>query len=99
MWRLNEGNKVGVNPVYITQIEKHDMLPSHEVFRKIEDALHLPQEIYNLYVCNKYYGSSRYKFPRKLNLLDFCTSECVKDFMRDGNENSPFSLKMIKEII
>ena len=31
--------KVGVNPVYITQIEKHDKLPSPLVMKKITDVL------------------------------------------------------------
>ena len=33
-------NKVGVNPVYITQIEKQGKLPSLEVVKKIKMALH-----------------------------------------------------------
>jgi len=34
-------NKVGVNPVYITQIEKHNKLPAQEVFIKIIKALNM----------------------------------------------------------
>jgi transcriptional regulator with XRE-family HTH domain len=34
--------KVGVNPVYITRIEKHDKLPSPLVMKKITDALRDP---------------------------------------------------------
>jgi len=31
--------KIGVNPVYITQIEKHNKLPPYDLFIKIESAL------------------------------------------------------------
>lgn len=34
---------VGVNPVYITQIEKHNKTPSYPVFDRISKALELPQ--------------------------------------------------------
>ena len=32
-------NKVGVNPVYITQIERHGKLPSDDVAKRIDKAL------------------------------------------------------------
>lgn len=46
--------KVGVNPVYITQIERHGKLPSSEVFLKIEEALNFHSEIRDQYLFNKY---------------------------------------------
>ncbi|OIO35619.1 MAG: hypothetical protein AUJ74_05195 [Candidatus Omnitrophica bacterium CG1_02_44_16] len=42
-------NKVGVNPVYITQIEKHNKLPSIEVLDKIVDVLDPSNQIFDLY--------------------------------------------------
>jgi transcriptional regulator with XRE-family HTH domain len=47
-------NKIGVNPVYITQIEKHNKLPSPTVFKKIEKALKLGPDFQKLYVQKKY---------------------------------------------
>lgn len=44
--------KAGVNPVYITQIEKHGKLPSDSVFGKIEKAL--GTNYYPFYVKEKY---------------------------------------------
>ncbi|MBF0570962.1 MAG: helix-turn-helix transcriptional regulator [Candidatus Omnitrophica bacterium] len=38
-------NKVQVNPVYITQIEKHNKLPSLEVMERIIKALNLNEDI------------------------------------------------------
>jgi len=46
--------QVGINAVYITQIEKHGKLPSPSVFKKICEVLHLPEEIYNDYLRKKY---------------------------------------------
>lgn len=46
--------KVGVNPVYITQIEKHNKLPSHNVFMKIEEVLGRDSDIYMPYLKAKY---------------------------------------------
>lgn len=45
--------KVGVNPVYITQIEKHDKLPSPLVMKKITDVLK-DQELFETYLKIKY---------------------------------------------
>jgi len=46
--------KVGVNPVYITQIEKHNKLPSLNVFMKIEGVLGRNSDIYLPYLKTKY---------------------------------------------
>jgi len=46
--------KVGVNPVYITQIEKHNKLPSIEIFKKISKALDLPEQNLPQYYSEKY---------------------------------------------
>ena len=39
--------KAGVNPVYITQIEKHDKLPSASVMKRIADVLG-DQNLFNI---------------------------------------------------
>jgi transcriptional regulator with XRE-family HTH domain len=50
--------KVGVNPVYITQIEKHNKLPSPAIFLKILESLSLPadelNDLYQLYMKEKF---------------------------------------------
>ncbi len=46
--------KVGVSPVYITQIEKHNKLPALNVFKKIEDVLGEDSGIYLPYLKTKY---------------------------------------------
>ncbi len=50
-------NKVEINPVYVTQIEKHGKLPSPEIFLKIEAALNLNPEIRNQYFNDKFFES------------------------------------------
>ncbi len=47
-------NKVGINPVYVTQIEKHGKLPSSEVFYRIENVLSLPLEVRKQFFKSKY---------------------------------------------
>ena len=51
---LEIAKKVGVNPVYITQIEKHNKLPSYNVFMKIEGVLGRDSGIYIPYLETKY---------------------------------------------
>jgi transcriptional regulator with XRE-family HTH domain len=47
--------KVGVNPVYITQIEKHNKLPSPTIVAKISKALLVSHNvIFNDYVAEKF---------------------------------------------
>ena len=50
-------NKVGVNPVYITQIEKHNKLPSFFVMKQISDSLRNPEllEVYVKMKCLSFY--------------------------------------------
>ncbi|MBU0605252.1 MAG: helix-turn-helix domain-containing protein [Candidatus Omnitrophica bacterium] len=45
--------RVGVNPVYITQIEKHGKLPSASIMKQIADALY-DQNLFNIYIKIKY---------------------------------------------
>jgi len=47
-------NKVGVDPVYITQIEKHGKLPSPLTMQKIIDEVMLPNEVFKIYLKIKY---------------------------------------------
>jgi len=47
-------NKVGVHPVYITKIEKHNRLPTPAVFKRICEVLKLPKKFYDLYFNDKY---------------------------------------------
>ena len=44
-------NKVGVNPVYISQIEKHNKLPSQKVLESIEKALDI--KLFDFYIKQK----------------------------------------------
>lgn len=46
--------KVGVNPVYITQIERHGKLPSPFIMQKIMDAIYLPSDVFKIYLKMKY---------------------------------------------
>ena len=46
--------KVGVNPVYVTQIEKHNKLPSIEVFIKISHILKFTKSMNMFYLKFKY---------------------------------------------
>ncbi len=50
-------DKAGVNPVYITQIEKHGKLPSDAVFSKIEKVL--GTNYYPFYIKEKYPGIAK----------------------------------------
>lgn len=45
--------RVSINPVYITQIEKHGKLPSASIMKKIADVLH-DQDLFNVYIKIKY---------------------------------------------
>ncbi len=47
-------NKVKVNPVYITQIEKHNSPPSIRIFRAIEKVLKLDEKLRKTYIFLKY---------------------------------------------
>ena len=55
-WKVYElAKKVGVNPVYITQIEKHNKLPSTDVFVRIKNELNLKHpQIFHIYLTSKY---------------------------------------------
>ena len=46
--------KIGVNAVYVTQIEKHGKLPSPVVFKRIEKALELDPHFQKLYINKKF---------------------------------------------
>ena len=67
--------KVGVNPVYITQIEKHDKLPSPLVMKKITDVLK-DRTLFETYL--------KIKYPI---LYDIFQKE-EKDLNRESNELS-----------
>lgn len=61
-WKVLElAAKVKISPVYMTQIEKHNKLPSPEVFSRIQKELGLPSESEQLYITCKY---------PELNVLD-----------------------------
>ena len=78
-WRAYElAKKVGVNPVYITQIEKHNKLPSIHVMKKIFDALHSP-ELLEDYI--------------KIKYLSFCKRRGKNKNISDVQENTVAYLK------
>ena len=45
--------EVGINPVYITQIEKHDKLPSLNVMKRISEVL-CNKRLFDMYLKMKY---------------------------------------------
>ena len=67
--------KAGVNPVYITQIEKHDKLPSSLVMKKITDVLK-DRTLFETYL--------KIKYP----ILHEIFQEEEKDLNRESNELS-----------
>ena len=60
--------KVGVDPVYITQIEKHNKLPSINVFLDIEKYLKLPTSVRMDYFSEKHPDLFKVLFREKLGL-------------------------------
>jgi transcriptional regulator with XRE-family HTH domain len=84
--------KAGVNPVYITQIEKHDKLPSASVMKRIANVLQ-DQNLFNVYI--------EIKFPELHEFLgkdlDSLENECQelenmlkKDDMSEKEKNEFF---------
>ena len=60
---------VGVNPVYITKIEKHNDLPSIVVYMNIEKALNLPSALRVQYFKEKYPEASQGQFANKFERM------------------------------
>ena len=60
---LELANKVGVNPVYITQIEKHNKIPSFVVYKNIERILNLSPALRVQFFREKYPEISEERFP------------------------------------
>lgn len=55
--------KVGISPVYITQIERYNKLPSFVVYKNIENVLKLPTTLRVQFFREKYPEISEEKFP------------------------------------
>ena len=72
---------VGVNPVYITKIEKHNDLPSIVVYTNIERALNLPHGLRVQYFKQKYPNITHGQLP--------VSFETMADTL---NYNSPMAL-------
>lgn len=64
-WKVFElADRVGVAPVYITQIEKHNQLPATAVMERISKALH-DEELLKMFL--------KYKYPavyKNINVID-----------------------------
>ena len=79
---LDLAREVGVNPVYISQIEKHDKLPSQDVVERIEKALKTT-ELFDLFIkqknpsLEKRFISSLSHIPSTLR-KEFTTPEATK---------------------
>lgn len=64
-WKVFElADQVGIAPVYITQIEKHNQLPSALVMEKISRVLH-DEDLFKIFL--------KYKYPevyKKIKIID-----------------------------
>ncbi|MDE2222995.1 MAG: helix-turn-helix transcriptional regulator [Candidatus Omnitrophica bacterium] len=76
------GNKVGVDPVYITQIEVHNKMPSLEVYKKIEKALLLPP-----YYRTQYFREKHPEYTK--NMLTEDIIKQVRDASVKDDPNAP----------
>jgi len=95
--------KVGVNPVWITKIEKHNDLPSIVVYMNIEKSLNLPPALRVQYFKEKYPESSHGQLPQKFeqmanSLSDNSPLSLLQDFtahqFETPSETRPFIIKI-----
>lgn len=104
-------DKVGVNPVYITQIEKHGKLPSSEVMRKIGHLLGSKDYLENLYIAEKYEDTleelwsktPRWFHYKPVTLHTEMDEELVNDLYRyvfstDDAQYNAFAKEVIKRL-
>lgn len=79
--------KVGVDPVYITQIEKHNKLPSPAVFARILQSLNLSDfEVENIYEVYK-----KTKFPKLVEM-----DEMFKKAAKVSQKNQDKEMRHLK---
>ena len=89
--------KVGVHPVYITRIEKHNHLPSIVVYMNIEKILKLSPDLRLQYFKEKYPDSAN-KFPNQFKRMADELSEnsalaLLEDFTRHRHQASSPDIK------
>jgi len=96
---------VGVNPVYITKIEKHNDLPSIVVYMNIEKALNLPSVLRVQYFKEKYPEASHGQFPIKFermarSLEDGSPLGILQDYtahtFETPSETRPFIIRIVQ---
>jgi len=96
---------VGVNPVYITKIEKHNDLPSIVVYMNIEKALNLPSVLRVQYFKEKYpeasHGPSPINFERMASSLeDGSPLGILQDYtahkFETPSETRPFIIRIVQ---
>jgi transcriptional regulator with XRE-family HTH domain len=61
--------QAGISPVYITQIERYNKLPSFIVYKNIEKALDLPLDLRIQYYREKYPEISETNFPNAFEMI------------------------------
>ncbi len=87
--------KAGINPVYITQIEKHDKLPSPPVMKRIANVLG-NQALFNTYVS--------IKFPELYQMpgfdLDDLDEECdkIEEMLKTGDKSEKTKNEYFKRL-
>ncbi len=75
---------VGVNPVWITKIEKHNDLPSIVVYMNIEKSLNLPPTLRVQYFKEKYPEASHGQLPHKFEqMADGLSGNSPLDLLQD----------------
>lgn len=87
--------KAGINPVYITQIEKHDKLPSPPVMKRIANVLD-NQALFNTYVS--------IKFPELYQMpgidMDYIDEECdkIEEMLKTGDKSEKTKNEFFKRL-
>ncbi len=96
---------VGVNPVWITKIEKHNDLPSIVVYMNIEKSLNLPPTLRVQYFKEKYPESSHGQLPNQFkqmadSLSGYSVLELLQDFtahqLETSSKTKPFIIKIAR---
>jgi len=83
--------KVGINPVYITQIEKHGKLPSPKVIDSLEQAL-------DVHLWNLYLGEKHPEVLKKIGVLAKCGN--IENYLLDKDMSTADRLRsMIRSYI
>jgi transcriptional regulator with XRE-family HTH domain len=81
-WKVYElARKVRIDPVYLTQIEKHNRFPSPAVMEKIAEELKDPF-LFKIFLKNKYP-----QVYEAIKMIDFYSDKEVEDLMEEDIDN------------